>query len=294
MEEESEVTVILVAPSPRGLPQESVRVDLSTRYNRRALSDSDERDIEVVWQDRSRGNPRIFDAPKFRLSGARLDSAGLLRIRLGLTGYRDYLGTNLAPGHKPAHLRTWGLTTCDDPHAYLADPLGVGAVLCARDDRLVLLRRSHSVAEAPGLLDVPGGHPEPLEVSNDASMDKLCAEDLQPELVVQEIFHSVLAEIRDEVNLPIHCLNTPCLMGIVRNWTSMGRPSAEFFVRCDLSSEEILQRYQQGGVEAHESTDIMFIDRELGLTLQNDREIWQQLCPSAKGAMLLFAELQPK
>uniref|UniRef100_A0A8C4X1M8 Nudix hydrolase 22 n=1 Tax=Eptatretus burgeri TaxID=7764 RepID=A0A8C4X1M8_EPTBU len=258
MEEESEVTVILVAPSPRGLPQESVRVDLSTRYNRRALSDSDERDIEVVWQDRSRGNPRIFDAPKFRLSGARLDSAGLLRIRLGLTGYRDYLGTNLAPGHKPAHLRTWGLTTCDDPHAYLADPLGVGAVLCARDDRLVLLRRSHSVAEAPGLLDVPGGHPEPL------------------------------------VNLPIHCLNTPCLMGIVRNWTSMGRPSAEFFVRCDLSSEEILQRYQQGGVEAHESTDIMFIDRELGLTLQNDREIWQQLCPSAKGAMLLFAELQPK
>uniref|UniRef100_UPI00358F2690 uridine diphosphate glucose pyrophosphatase NUDT22 isoform X2 n=1 Tax=Myxine glutinosa TaxID=7769 RepID=UPI00358F2690 len=263
MEEDNEVTVILVAPCRQGLPQESVRVELSTRYGRRTLSESDEQDIEVVWQDRLRGNPRIFDAPKFRFSGAEVDSAGLLGIRLGLTGYRDYLGTNLAPGEKPAHLRRWGLTVCDDPQAYLADPLGVGAVLCTRDNRLVLLHRSHSVAEAQGLLDVPGGHPEPL-VANDALVDKLCVEDLQPELVVQEIFHSVLAEIRDEVNLPIQCLSTPWLMGIVRNWTSMGRPSAEFFVRCDLSSEEILQHYQQGGVEAHESTDIMFIDREEG------------------------------
>lgn len=86
-------------------------------------------------------------------------SGPLLTLRLGLTCYRDYLGTNWSA--RASELCQLGETAFEDPRALLAQPLGVGAVLCTCDHQVVLIRRSHRVAEAGGLLDVPGGHPEP-------------------------------------------------------------------------------------------------------------------------------------
>lgn len=82
-----------------------------------------------------------------------------LTLRLGLTCYKDYLGTNWS--RRVAELRQLGETEFGDPLALLAQPLGVGAILCTDDDQVVLIRRSQRVAEAGGLLDIPGGHPEP-------------------------------------------------------------------------------------------------------------------------------------
>lgn len=86
-------------------------------------------------------------------------SEPLLTLRLGLTCYKDYLGTNWS--HRASELCKLGEMEFEDPWALLAQPLGVGAVLCTRDHQVVLIRRSHRVAEAGGLLDLPGGHPEP-------------------------------------------------------------------------------------------------------------------------------------
>lgn len=83
----------------------------------------------------------------------------LLTLRLGLTCYKDYLGTNWSA--RASELRQLGQTEFEDTWALLAQPLGVGAVLCTCDHQVVLIRRSHRVAEAGGLLDIPGGHPEP-------------------------------------------------------------------------------------------------------------------------------------
>lgn len=82
-----------------------------------------------------------------------------LLLRLGLTCYKDYLGTNWSC--QAAELRLRGETKFNDPLALLAQPLGVGAVLCTDDGQVVFIRRSQKVAEAGGLLDIPGGHPEP-------------------------------------------------------------------------------------------------------------------------------------
>lgn len=86
-------------------------------------------------------------------------SEALLTLRLGLTCYKDYLGTNWS--NRASELCQLGEMEFEDPWALLAQPLGVGAVLCTRDRQVVLIRRSHRVAEAGGLLDIPGGHPEP-------------------------------------------------------------------------------------------------------------------------------------
>lgn len=83
----------------------------------------------------------------------------LLILRLGLTCYKDYLGTNWSC--QVAELRRHGEEEFGDPLALLAQPLGVGAVMCTDDGQVVLIRRSQKVAEAGGLLDIPGGHPEP-------------------------------------------------------------------------------------------------------------------------------------
>lgn len=83
----------------------------------------------------------------------------VLRLQLGLTCYKDFLGTNWSG--EAVSLQQRGETELGDSQALLAQPLGVGAVLLTSDGQVVMLRRSRRVAEAAELLDIPGGHPEP-------------------------------------------------------------------------------------------------------------------------------------
>ncbi|XP_029368193.1 uridine diphosphate glucose pyrophosphatase NUDT22 [Echeneis naucrates] len=212
----------------------------------------------------------------------------LLTLRLGLTCYKDYLGTNWSC--RVAELRQRGEEEFADPLAFLAQPLGVGAILCTDNGQVVLIRRSQSVAEAGGLLDIPGGHPEPKAVCEDISMVMM---QQRREAVVSELFKSVCAEIRDEVNVPLSCLGEPVLMGVALNHTSAGRPSAEFYVSCSLTSDEVRKLYWEGGAEAHESTDIVFLSRREVLQLDRSRSLWTELCPSAKGAVMLYQTVKP-
>lgn len=224
------------------------------------------------------------------------DAAPLLTLRLGLTCYKDYLGTNWS--RRVAELRQRGGAEFSDPLALLAQPLGVAAVLCTDDGQLVLIRRSQRVAEAEGLLDVPGGHPEPQVVCERlgrAACEEISMVAMQqrPEAVVSELFAAVCAEIRDEVNVPLSCLGDPVLMGVALNHTSAGRPSAEFYVSCSLTSDEVRELYWKGGAEAHESTDIVFLSRAEVLQLDRSSPLWSELCPSAKGAVLLYQTVKP-
>ncbi|XP_042814096.1 uridine diphosphate glucose pyrophosphatase NUDT22 isoform X4 [Panthera tigris] len=250
-----EVSLLLQCP-PGGLPEEQVQAELSPDYDRRPLPGGDKA-IAAIWESRLQAQPWLFDAPKFRLHSAILAPTGSqgpqLLLRLGLTSYRDFLGTNWASS--AAWLRQQGATDWGDKQAYLADPLGVGATLATADNFLVFLRRSRQVAEAPGLVDVPGGHAEP------------------------------------QVNVPLHTLSQPRLLGIARNETSAGRASAEFYVQCSLTSEQVKKHYVSGGAEAHESTGIIFVETQSLRRLQ-ETEMWAELCPSAKGAIFLYNQVQ--
>ncbi|XP_076861992.1 uridine diphosphate glucose pyrophosphatase NUDT22 isoform X2 [Brachyhypopomus gauderio] len=217
----------------------------------------------------------------------------VLRLQLGLTCYKDFLGTNWS--REAANLQRRGEVEFGDPKALLAQPLGVGAVLVTSDGYVVLLRRSQRVAEAPGLLDIPGGHPEPKTVCKEVREEAISIDLLKgcERAVVAEIFSSVCAEVRDEVNVPLSFLSSPVLMGIALNHTSAGRPSAEFYVRCYLTMEEVKDFYSHGGPEAHESTDVVFLKRAELLQLDECASLWSELCPSAKGAVLLYKLVRP-
>lgn len=151
----------------------------------------------------------------------------VLKLQLGVTCYKDYLGTNWS--QKAEKLQRRGEAECADPQAFLAQPLGVGAVVATSDGEIVLLRRSQKVAEAAGLLDIPGGHPEPKVSTECIRESKICAHstnisgclqmvcqgvseemisvDLlqgKERAIVSEIFSSVCAEISDEVCVSVY------------------------------------------------------------------------------------------
>ncbi|XP_044126672.1 uridine diphosphate glucose pyrophosphatase NUDT22 [Bufo gargarizans] len=323
-----EISILYCSPTPLGIPQRKVHVQLSPLYQRCRLPPQLEERILLDWEERQRKQPWVFNGAKFRLHSVlpegdvgttdklaaeqnkekgnkestksdggeergenetTLDEGGGLTLHLALTCYRDFLGTNWS-GEAHA-LQERGGQEFGDTQAYLAQPLGVGAALQCKDGRFVILRRSHRVGEAPGLLDVPGGHPEPKVVAPNVPEEELSLEVLKPELVIRELFSSILAEIRDEVNLPLSTLSEPLLLGIACNHTSAGRPSAEFYVKCSLTSEDVKERYLQGGPEAHESTEIIFLEKEDLLTIENS-EMWKELCPSAKGCVKLYLMVQ--
>ncbi|XP_053133186.1 uridine diphosphate glucose pyrophosphatase NUDT22 isoform X2 [Hemicordylus capensis] len=282
-----EISLLFQSPSPAGIAESQAQAELSPLYDRHPLP-GDQAQIESAWAARRQQSPWLFDGAKFRLHSVELLEGGPFRFRLGLTCYKDFVGTNLA--ERAGRLRQRGSRDLGDSQAYLADPLGVGAILHTADDQCVFLRRSLSVGEAPGKVDIPGGHPEPQAVAGctASSQGPIRHQDLPGELVVQEVFSSVLREIQDEVNLPASTLSSPALIGIAQNETSAGRSSAEFYVRCSLSSEQVRHNYTLGGPEAQESTSIIFVSRQDVLTMEPSAGLWQELCPSAKGAIRLY------
>ncbi|XP_033125913.1 uridine diphosphate glucose pyrophosphatase NUDT22-like isoform X2 [Anneissia japonica] len=281
---DEEVSVLYQASSG-GIRRDQIEVALSREFNRKIHS-FHEPGIDVLWQEKLKENPRLFNGSKFRLHSIQEKKSKNVYIELGVTGYKDFLGTNWSKNAK--EMLRLGEEEHGNKQAYMSDALGVGAFLQTKDGFVVFIRRSQHVGEAQGLWDIPGGHPEPEElvgkVNNPAD---ICINDLNPALVVNEIFDSTLREIRDEVNVPLSSLSEPIFLGVSLNHTSAFRPSADFLVRCSLSSQEVKHLYDSGGVEAEESTSIKFVLIQDVKKLP-ESELWHEMAPSGKGCIVVY------
>ncbi len=105
--------------------------------------------IERAWSTalagaQTRGGV-LFPGPLLGLRGAGRDDDGALRLRLGPTDYREFVGTNLV----------------SPPPQRRSDALGVSAAVVTACGHLLLGRRGPTVHERPGEIDVFGGHIEP-------------------------------------------------------------------------------------------------------------------------------------
>lgn len=150
--------VIMYTPITKPIARSNLKVNLADTYNRRSLPSSHEHNINEIWNARVRQNATLWNGTKFRLDSV-VDDAESATFNLGITSYKDFIGTNWSPD---AELyRRLGTTDFDNTQAYMSDALGVGSLLETADDQVVFLKRSENCAEAPGLWDIPGGHPEP-------------------------------------------------------------------------------------------------------------------------------------
>ena len=94
--------------------------------------------------------------------------------------------------------------------------LGVSGIVCTSNDCVVFLQRSQHIGVHQGLMDVPGGHPEPKNIG--ITMETLEDSDACDQLedaILSELCNSILAEVHEEVNIPLQSLSKPILKGIV-------------------------------------------------------------------------------
>jgi len=273
-----DLTIIRV---PRSRKEISVNFSLS--FNKKSTPIIDET-IDKIWQEVYQKNQRLYNGSKFRFSNSTMLTDQVL-LDIGLTCYKDLLGTNCNLFGK--ELREFGLRAHQDARSYFADVLGVGSLLLTKDDKFLFIKRAMWTGEDKGKIDRPGGHPEPDNISQlHLHADK--TEHFNRE-VREEIFNSVLNEVRDEINLPLDTLSDPLFFGIVRSLERFGRPSAEFLVRCSLNSDEVETLYSvRSQVEADESEGIIFIPEEHVRRKKLEEDTWKNLTDATCGAIELY------
>lgn len=150
---------ILYSPSSGAGTVDKVQVELSSQFNRKMIPDL-ECLIEENWSTLKKElGDKLYNDEKFRINSVRQTGNDKVLIEVGITSYKEYVGTNL--GKDLEVFKQHGMNEFNNQQACLSDALGVGSVVVTADDYLLLVRRSCEVAEGQGLIDFPGGHAEP-------------------------------------------------------------------------------------------------------------------------------------
>ena len=91
-------------------------MDFDRKYDRRRHKEYDEA-MEAEWGRRLAANPLLFNASKFRFHSVTAADASPCLLRLGLTNYKEFIGTNMSP-LAPA-MQEEGRERFGDPDAFM-------------------------------------------------------------------------------------------------------------------------------------------------------------------------------
>ena len=96
---------------------------------------------------------RLLGAAPVELARELLDEGGRVAIELGLTGYREYLGTNRLAAEAVRQLEADGQAEHANPRAHFSDALGCETILLTADEQVVLapLRTARGTGRAHDL-----------------------------------------------------------------------------------------------------------------------------------------------
>ncbi len=255
----------------RPFPVNRIKVELSPSYNRQS-SVLDEK-ISQKWAEKLVLTPKMFNATKFRLGGVVCGPEECI-VKLGITDYKEYIGTNLIP------VQEWleaGVDLKVNGPRHMGQALGVEALLTTSDDQIVLFRRSMHVADYAGFYCCPGGHPEPSKVlppakelqsekqgtvvlTFDEIIQQILSRDHAEDIVRDELWTSAIQEVHDELGIPMEKLEMVGLFGIVENRLNLGKPDMNFQIRTTLTAAEVIQCHQLGaGEDAFESEGGLYL-----------------------------------
>lgn len=228
---------------------------VKTHYDAEAhlhLSSEEEADVERVWQELERGQKRVVDLPLYRLLAAR-ERTGELWLNFGLTGYREYQGTNV---RQPP----WVLA---NPGEKLANPLALSAVAVTTDSKIILQLRSNSVGEYSGRWHVtPSGHIHPP----------------------QSLSEALQSELREELGIDAGEIDGGIVVtGLIVN-NEISKPELTFLMRLKLSSQDVLSRSAPDKWEYTQLKPVAWEKTVVKKWLQDSEQAW---VPPGHAALLL-------
>lgn len=216
------------------------------QYARVPHAMTDEAAIEAAWLQAKAKNPKIFNSSKFRLGGPIVVGKSEVTIPLGLTDYRDYIATNRHVA--VSKLAADGLRDHGFDGAHLSNALGCETILITGDHKLMLLRRSSTVATHAGQYNGPSGHAEPERC------DLADPKSIQNEVLCE----SIAAEIAEECGVPRSAICTPKLIGCALESNSL-KPDLLFETTTHLTSTHIAEFAYQEASEGWESDRFIFL-----------------------------------
>ena len=130
------------------------------------LSAFERRNVEQYWEGLKQNQSWIEDLPLYRLLGFE-DMNGGLKFELGLTGYKEYVGTNVS---RPQ----WALA---NPNEKMANPLPISVVAVTGDKQVPMQIRSSAAGSDRGKWHVtPCGNTHPPHSLEDAVLMELVEE----------------------------------------------------------------------------------------------------------------------
>lgn len=242
----------------------------SASYSRKKASDDLERKANHEWNERLMGNPHLFNGSKFRLAGWKvkrgtieyLSDVGIVipennsaevALNVGFTNYKENLTSNL--GKWSRELSVYGVEKYGDVQACMADVIAHAGILITSDNFALLQLRSHLVGELPGLWHFIGGHAEPEELG---IMSEEELEKVDSDLIIREIYDSLVREVEEEVNITKELISDPLLLGICTNKQVFFKPELHFIMFTNLTARAVSKLYHADDFTDIESVDIGF------------------------------------
>merc|ERR1712131_30969 len=277
----------IIFQSTEGITEDQVEIDLKVEYNRNTSNPKIEELLEEKWKQKTAENSRLYSQSKFRLHSLN-STDSKIGLNIGLSSYKDFNGTN-------QNDEVFKIT---DDRSFISDIIGVNGVLRTSDGYIIITKRAEWVGEHPGMLDTPGGHPEPSAVDpmydlkvNSQEVFKNVG-DMDKKKVIKELFKSQQEEMELEFNIESKDLSYPVLYSIGRIRSGNGRPVFYYFIQANRTKDEIASSWSKGGNETDESTKMFFIqETELKTELYKDY-IWGKISDNGKMSLETFLKFR--
>jgi len=93
---DADVEIMYVPSGEKCITRHNLKVNVSDSHNRKLLPASLEARIDEIWSRRVADNPTMWNGSKFRIASVS-DSDDDVTFNLGITSYKDFIGTNWSP-----------------------------------------------------------------------------------------------------------------------------------------------------------------------------------------------------
>ncbi|HDZ10913.1 MAG TPA: hypothetical protein ENH53_01770 [Bacteroidetes bacterium] len=218
------------------------------------------------WETLRRKNPlaNLFNGRLAELRDYRI-SADHIYLNLQPSDYRAFMYSN---AHRQEILQKYG-------KEFINQGLGISAIVRTEDGRIMLMRRSETVGEYPGKLDVFGGHIEIGRPLVNGTPD--------PCLAMRE-------ELHEELNLETDEILNLRLIGLLRN-AETAKPELVFLAEIALRLKA-LQEKAASAADRGEYSALLALPDETNAIRNYLKDRSAHFSPSGFGSLWLYSNIE--